>query len=340
MAVPVHVAHAATRAIEAFLIGNVPEPVRRPAARQHDQRRHRQRAAICCGRIPQFGTFAIEEYDGIRSLPRRRRSSSQKRFRNGNSLTAQYTRSSLRDKLNYLNPPDGELEDRVSPNDRPNRFSIGSGLRLPFGRGEQWGSGLERPAVDAILGGWQVSGTYQYQNGVAAGLGAASYYDAAAAIRSGLKSNIGKKVARRRSPGSTCRPGTSSCFYFHDAPVQTNGVDNPALQRADPRIQLGNNVRYFPSTLPDVRTDNLHLLDIGLSKNFALPRGMRLQFRLEAINALNYTVLWNPDVNPRNATFGFINQDRNNPRDIQIGAAVHVLTSDRFGGWTAEPGAG
>jgi len=26
------------------------------------------------------------------------------------------------------------------------------------------------------------------------------------------------------------------------------------------------------------------------------------------------------DVDPRNATFGFINQDRNNPRDIQIGA--------------------
>lgn len=47
---------------------------------------------------------------------------------------------------------------------------------------------------------------------------------------------------------------------------------------------------------------------------------MKLQIRIEAINALNYTVLWNPNVDPRNATFGFINQDRNNPRDIQIGA--------------------
>jgi hypothetical protein len=50
-----------------------------------------------------------------------------------------------------------------------------------------------------------------------------------------------------------------------------------------------------------------------------MPRGTRLQLRIEFINALNYTVLWNPDVNPRNATFGFINQDRNNPRDIQLG---------------------
>jgi hypothetical protein len=47
---------------------------------------------------------------------------------------------------------------------------------------------------------------------------------------------------------------------------------------------------------------------------------MKLQIRVEAINALNYTVLWNPNVDPWNATSGFINQDRNNPRDIQIGA--------------------
>jgi len=102
--------------------------------------------------------------------------------------------------------------------------------------------------------------------------------------------------------------------------VQTNGVDDPVKQRADQRIQLNNNVRYFPSTLPSVRTDNLHLLDVGLFKNFSMAHGMRLQVRFEAINALNYTVLWNPDTNPRNSTFGFINQDRNNPRDLQIGA--------------------
>ena len=101
--------------------------------------------------------------------------------------------------------------------------------------------------------------------------------------------------------------------------MQTNGVDDPVKQRNDQRIQLGNNVRYFPSTLPDIRTHQLHLMDIGIFKNFALPRQMRLQVRMEIINALNYTVLWNPDVNPRNSTFGFINQDRNNPRDLQLG---------------------
>jgi hypothetical protein len=96
-------------------------------------------------------------------------------------------------------------------------------------------------------------------------------------------------------------------------------VDDPAKQRNDQRIQLANNVRYFPSTLPDVRTHQLHLLDVGIFNNVALPGRVKLQIRAELINALNYTVLWNPDVNPRNSTFGFINQDRNNPRDLQLG---------------------
>jgi hypothetical protein len=41
--------------------------------------------------------------------------------------------------------------------------------------------------------------------------------------------------------------------------------------------------------------------------------------RFEATDGLDRTVLWNPNIDPRNANFGFINQDRNNPRDLQIG---------------------
>ena len=99
-------------------------------------------------------------------------------------------------------------------------------------------------------------------------------------------------------------------------------MDDPVKQRADQRIQLGNNIRYFPSTLPDVRTHQLHLLDVGLFKNFSTPGGTTLQLRFEWINALNYTVLWAPDVNPRNSTFGYITTDRNNPRDLQIALRV------------------
>jgi len=41
---------------------------------------------------------------------------------------------------------------------------------------------------------------------------------------------------------------------------------------------------------------------------------MSMQVRIEAINALQLHRVVEPDQNPRNATFGIVNQDRNNPR--------------------------
>jgi Carboxypeptidase regulatory-like domain/TonB dependent receptor-like, beta-barrel len=268
--------------------------------------------------FPEFGTFGIEENDGS---DRYNAASLQldRHFKSGNSFTIQYTRSALRDRLKYLNPADGTLEDRVSPNDRPNRFSLGSSIVLPFGRNHRWGSEWSAP-LDAIAGGWQVSGTYQYQSGFPLTWNA-TYWDSSCGDPTSLVSSIGKTV-NGQILGLDVPAWDTKCFYFHDAAVQTNGVDDPVKQRNDQRIQLANNVRYFPSTLPDVRTHQLHLMDVGLFKNFQVARGITLQLRVEVINALNYTVLWNPDVNPRNATFGFINQDRNNPRDIQLGLRV------------------
>jgi Carboxypeptidase regulatory-like domain len=269
--------------------------------------------------FPEFGTFSLEEYSGTDSYKSGTIQLS-KRFKGGNSLTLQYTHSSTRDKLNFLNPADGILEDRVSPNDRPNRFSIGTSLRLPFGREERYAKNWNK-ALDAVLGGWQLSATYQYQSGFPLTFGNV-YWDSSCGDPKSLTSHIGEKVSGGIA-GLDVPAWDLSCFYFHDAAVQTNGVDDITKQRADTRINMAtsNTLRYFPSTLPNVRTDNLHLMDFSVSKNFSLPHQMKLQVRFEAINALNYTVLWNPGVAPTANTglFGIVNQDRNNPRDIQIG---------------------
>jgi hypothetical protein len=265
--------------------------------------------------FPEFGTFAFEEYTGS---DRYNAATFQleKRFRSGNSMTMQYTHSSLRDKLNFLNPANGVLEDRVSPNDRPNRFSMGGSIRAPFGRGEKWG-GNWNTWTDAVLGGWQVSGTYQYQSGFPLTFTGSLYLDPSCDVKH-LKSHIGDKISGGIG-GLDVPAWNTACFYINDAATQIAGVPDATLMRNDQRIQLGNNVRYNPSTMPQLRADNLHLFDFGLFKNFALPGGSKIQLRFEAINALNYTVLFSPDLNPRNSTFGFITTDRNNPRDLQIG---------------------
>src|SRR5262249_13999651 len=113
----------------------------------------------------------------------------EKRFTGHNSILATYTRSHESDRLNFLNPADGILENRVSPNDRPNRATLGATMDLPWGHGQKWGnnwSGL----TDAILGGWSVSASYQYQSGFPLTWNTSIYYDPTRDPRD-LHSNIG-----------------------------------------------------------------------------------------------------------------------------------------------------
>jgi len=258
--------------------------------------------------MPQFISVITEEYRGSDSY----NAASlrvEKRFHGGNSLVATYTRSETRDKLNFLNPADGILEDRVSPNDRPHRATLGGTFALPFGNGRRFGKdwgGFQQ----AVLGGWSVSATYQYQTGFPLTWNTSLYYDPTRDPKD-LRGHIGGNCPNGGTAGLDCAAWDTSGFYI---PGGTG--------RTDPRIQMGNNVRTFPSTLPHVRTDDLHLMDIGVYKTFAVTRAVDLQVRVEFINALNYTVLWNPNLDPRNANFGLVNQDRNNPRDVQLGARL------------------
>jgi hypothetical protein len=164
--------------------------------------------------------------------------------------------------------------------------------------------------MEAALGGWSVSATYQYQTGFPLTWSNNIYYDPNRDPRD-LHAHIGGKCPDGGKAGLDCPAWDTSGFYIEGG-----------TGRTDQRIQLGNNVRYFPSTLAHVRTDDLHLMDVGIYKTFGLPAAMHLQVRVEVINALNYTVLWNPNVDPTNASFGKVNQERNNPRDIQIGGKL------------------
>jgi hypothetical protein len=231
--------------------------------------------------------------------------------------------------MTYLNAFDTQLDARTSPDDRPNRASVGATVPIPVGKGRHWGNGWGK-VMQAIFGGWNVSLSYQYQqgfpmspttNGIPTGWGNI-YFDPTCDWSQLRVGAVGSKDANGKIIGYQVPAWDTKCFYFHDAAVQTNGVDDPAKQRADARINMGNGARYFPSILANMRMPNLHLLDFGISKNFDLSRGVVLQIRADAINAINYTVWWSPDLNPRNATFGEFTTTRNTPRDVQLGARL------------------
>jgi hypothetical protein len=81
-----------------------------------------------------------------------------------------------------------------------------------------------------------------------------------------------------------------------------------------------NIVRTFPITLGHFRNQRFLKFDVGLSKNFRIREGMKVQFRVEAINLLNKPYFSAPNLDPSSAAFGFTAAPvRQPPRDIQIG---------------------
>ena len=73
---------------------------------------------------------------------------------------------------------------------------------------------------------------------------------------------------------------------------------------------------------------NHHLLDLGLTKNFRAGDRVRVQVKVEALNATNYTLfgVGNMVLAPTNASFMKLNNIDSStvmkPRDIQLGLRV------------------
>lgn len=237
----------------------------------------------------------------------------EKRFSKGYTALVSYTWSKFLEKGTFLNEVDSEFERRYSDADAPHRVVFSGIWELPFGRGRKWGAGWNR-AVDVVLGGWQVQGIGQLQSGRPLTLGNVYYNGDLSRLKTDVKSANFPRV-----PGDPRTVFDISGFYFNDAAVQTNGAVDPVKQRNDIRIQLGANIRTLPSRFAQFRGDALNLWDLSVSKNFSFTERIKLQLRGEFLNAFNKVIFDNPDLNPRNSTFGQLTGQANLPRDVQIG---------------------
>jgi len=260
--------------------------------------------------FPEFTDIGSIRNDG-RSIYHGGQFRAEKRFSKGYSLLAAYTWSKYIEEVSLLNVTDTDIERRISRDDIPHRV-VASGIwELPFGKGRKWGGGWNR-YVDGVLGGWQLNAIFQWQSGRAIDLGDRNvvYFGDPGKLRAEISS---------ANADPTRYVFDVSGFYFHDAAVQNNGVDNPAKQRTDTRISLSNNLRYFPSRLPSLRGQNLNLWDISVLKKIRILEGMNLELRGEFLNAFNHVQFNDPETNPTNANFGRVTGQANLPRNVQIG---------------------
>ena len=156
---------------------------------------------------------------------------------------------------------------------RPYRFAGSAMYELPFGSSRQFLS--QGGPVAAVVGGWQVAATYDFQ------------------------------------PGSLLGDWPSLFFYGN---LDDIAVDNPTRERwfntdagfeKDPaRTPAGFQKRQFPFRVDGVRGQALSVLSMSLSRSVDLGNRRTVQLRVDAQNLLNRQHWNNATLNPTSSNFG------------------------------------
>jgi hypothetical protein len=249
------------------------------------------------GAISWFNTGGYSYYNGLQVKLERRFSSGLMFL---NSFTYSKAMDNSTQALDDQNGNQSSVQDihnlaaekSVSTYDRKYVDVLSLVYQLPFGRGRKYGSNMPK-VLDEILGGWEVT----------------VINNALSAPPINLRSWNGSVPPQFQTVGNLAAWKGGEAFRPNvTGPVQASNwtVDNyfnrqNVQLQTDPSHPFGNAGRNIARALP------LNQLDLGLYKNFALPReDMRLQFRSEFFNALNHTNFNAPNSDVSSAAFGTI----------------------------------
>lgn len=196
--------------------------------------------------------------------------------------------------FNFADPQSSRLEKRSAGQiDIPHKFAIAGSWDLPVGKGMPWGSNLGRVG-NAILGGWQMNFDVTYQSGWVAD----------------------HPNAKQVKPGSP-NLGSAATFgrYFDTSLWDTASGVRVAAQEPF-------TLRDFPTRFSDMRQPGYRNWDASLAKFFPITEKVKLQFRMEMINAMNrpwYANLAQGATDVSRPTFGQLDPtQRNLPRFVKL----------------------
>jgi hypothetical protein len=186
------------------------------------------------------------------------------------------------------------------------RLAYSQVWRLPFGRGRAFGSDLP-PALEAILGGWQVSGIATVRSGLPVNVGLAG---------TGIDPHTGLSYSFLNRNGGSLRPNrVGDPNANSDARSDRFHYLNAAACQVQPVNTPGNAARS------SAWGPGFFTTDLSFVKRFAIREQTEVDFRLEMFNALNRTNYNNPSASFGSSTFGIIS-DAYDPRIMQ--AAIRI----------------
>jgi hypothetical protein len=218
--------------------------------------------------FPQYGP--LNEYDGVRGGNMHYQAAEfklTKNYSHGLSLLVGYSYHYEQDQR-FFNSIDAYLQHWTwmqSPNAR-HRLTASGSYDLPFGRGRTFMPAAPR-ALDAVLGGWYVSGVGTWRSG--------NYLTMPGAVV---------------SPGSPVLSSPSHLEWF-----------NTSLFSALP----AGAVRQNPWFYPGLTGPHFFDIDASIVKDFHTTEKTVFQLRMDAFNVLNQLTWAAPDVSsPTSPTFG------------------------------------
>ena len=159
------------------------------------------------------------------------------------------------------------LQDAPTPR---HKFNAGGIYELPFGRGRRYGANLH-PALNRILGGWAVSGIWQFISG--------EY------LRFGAVQLSGNPVIEN--------------------PTRDRRFDTSVVTRQPDFTRRTN-----PLQLDGFKGPNIKSLDVTLGKDFKVTERISFELKLESYNMPNTFIGANPQLNPDNSLVGRITSQR------------------------------
>ena len=155
-------------------------------------------------------------------------------------------------------------------------------VELPFGASKPFLS--DGGVLAAVLSGWQVGGTYEWQLGQ-------------------LLEWSGNAIG-----------SVNNIFFYGN--LEDIKLDNPTTDRwfnvdagfeRDPaKIPANFQKRTFPFRIDGVRAPSLRHLNVNIGRTLRLPGNKTLQLRVDALNVFNNETYADPNLNPTSTQFGMI----------------------------------
>ncbi len=242
----------------------------------------------------------------------------EKRYGNGLSIIGNYVFSKLIEQVTYLNDVDLQAERRISPYDHPERIAFAVVYDLPVGKGRKFT--VNSKVADAFFGGWTFNTVYQWQKGAPITWTNGSTTSPGDYVYLGGDLNLDNRQANKTAAGAALASFDTSLFlpaaaYSNAAVVGTTCNKTPTLANC----ALGDHIRTFSTTFPNLRQDGINELDPSVSKSFHFGETRYLQFRSEFYNVVNHPIFAAPNTTATNSAFGTITATANLPRHIQFG---------------------